>query len=117
MTGKVTYYSVDDPSAMPVAVEPYTFRVSPFPAGTDEGRLWATWIKYAGDNQWFVLSAYQQEPPEFLDRDGRWVYRSGAKDQQIKHSFEDAERLARAAVLDIRIGGLTVEDAANRRYR
>lgn len=98
----------------PVQVEPYTYRVSPFPAGTDEGRLWATWIKSDGHGRWLVLHSYQATPEEYLTSAGEWTY---DRDADTRHSFEDAEGLARDAVLARVVNRFTVQDAAERMGR
>jgi hypothetical protein len=94
-----------------VTVEPYVYRVSPFPPNTEAGRHWAAWLRSDGRGRWVVLSSLYMQPEEYLAADGKWTY---SRKDKIRHDFDTAKALAVAVIPGIRVNGYTIEDAAER---
>jgi|SRR5690242_5646117 len=92
-----------------ITVEPWTYRVSPFPAGTDQGRFWCAWIVAIGDGRWHVLEHYNSTPQSFLTVNGEWTM-----DREASICFRDfdvAKRMAAEAIPEITVNGRTYDEA------
>jgi hypothetical protein len=92
--------------------EPWVYRVSPFPAGSDQGRYWSTWIRATGDGRWKVLEHFQAMPEVYLTAEGDWT--TDRHGFACFEDFDEAVRAATEAVQGITVNGLTINDAAER---
>lgn len=95
-----------------VTIEPWTYRVNPFPADSEPGRFWSTWIRSMGDGRWKVLDSHQSMPETFLTTYGDWTT---DRDGFICFTdFEEAKRMAVEAISGITVNGITYADAVER---
>ncbi len=84
-----------------VIIEPWTYRVSPFPADSEPGRFWSTWIKATGDGRWYAMDGYNSMPESFLTVHGEWTMDREASICFV--DFEEAKRIATEAIHDITV--------------